>query len=286
MLTQSKAETLLLLLGGVCQAAESSRLLASWNRSPTYASYNYGANANASGGHPYLCVFLGIVTSAAIFTGFVFLIDRETFDEVIGTKMKCTKCSVSRVCVRTCAKPSIDDDDDCVPNISPEYITPETAEYLSNKYDQEVEKPKRMMLATQNWVRKQAAKYLGTAQSFLPNSDERNFRIPIPDVLAKRVLSKKFDESSDEDKYHIRDLEEIPTDEQTLEDKVAYQLWHGKEEIQEKIEDIRLRIFWKPTKNLDEVLDGRDKYNIEGEEKEVELQCNSWFEEDANAPWS
>ena len=93
-------------------------------------------------------------------------------------------------------------------------------------------------------------------------------------------------ENSDEDKYHIRDLEEIPTDEQTLEDKVAYQLWHGKEEIQEKIEDIRLRMFWKPTKDLDAALDGKDKYNVAGEEQEAEIQCNSWFEEDANAPWS
>lgn len=274
MLTQSKAEILLLLLGGVCQAAESSRLLSSSNRSPTYAS-----NYDASGGHPYLSIFLGIVISAAIFTGFVFLVDRETFDEVIGTKIKC-KCA-ARLCTDKCIKPSIDDDDDCVPNTSPEYITRETAEYLSKRHNEEAEKWNRMMIATKNWIRKQSAKYLDRC-----DSDERNFPFPLPDVLAKTVLPKKYDENSDEDKYHIRDLEEIPTDEQTLEDRVAYQLWHGKEEIQEKIEDIKLRMFWKPTKDFEKGLDGRDKYNIEGEEKEVELQCNSWFEEDPNVPWS
>lgn len=283
-MSPSKADLLLLLLGVACQAAES-RLLSSSNRSsPTYASYN---NANASGGHPYLSIFLGTVISAAIFTGFVFFVDRETFDDVIGTRIKCTQCkSATLRCTRACAKPNIDNDDEDVPNTSPEYITPETAEYLSAIYDEKVEKPKRMMIATQKWVREQSSKYLGTVQNFLPNSDERSFRIPLPDILAKSVLPKRFDENSDDDKYHIRDLEEIPTDEQTLEDKVAYQLWHRKEDLQEKIEDIRLRMFWKPTKDLDEILAGKDKYNVEGEEMEMEIQCNSWFEEDANAPWS
>mmetsp|Transcript_19759 Transcript_19759/g.33686 ORF Transcript_19759/g.33686 Transcript_19759/m.33686 type:complete len:290 (+) Transcript_19759:113-982(+) len=278
----SKAE-ILLLLGSVCQAAES-RLLSSSNRYPSqYTSYN-GQNANASGDHPYLSIVLGIVLSAVLFTGFIFIVDRETFYEVIVTKMKCskcTKCSSAGICALTsCSKPDIDDDNDCgAPNISPQYITPETAEYFKNKHDEEFEKPKRVMLATQKWVLEQSSKYLGTVQNFLPNN-------PLPRALAKNVLPNKFDKNSDEDKYQIRDLEEIPTEEQTMEDKVAYQLWHGAEEIQEKIEDVRVRMFWKPTKNLDKVLDGKDKYNVEGEEKEIDIQCNSWFEEDANAPWS
>jgi len=284
MMMPSKAE-ILLLLGSVCQAAES-RLLSSSNRSSQYTSYQ-GQNANASGDHPYLSIVLGIVLSAVLFTGFIFIVDRETFYEVIETKMKCskcTRCSSARLCARgaltSCSKPDIDDDNDCgAPNISPQYITPETAEYFKNKHDEEFEKPKRVMLATQKWVLEKSSNYLGTVQNFLPNS-------PLPRALAKNVLPNKFDKNSDEDKYQIRDLEEIPTEEQTMEDKVAYQLWHGAEEIQEKIEDVRVRMFWKPTKDLDKVLDGKDKYNVEGEEKEIDIQCNSWFEEDANAPWS
>ena len=283
----SKAERRLIILLVACQAAES-RFLSSSNQSPpTYASYYaYGPNANA-GYHPYLSVISGIIFSAVIFTGFVFLIDRETFDEVVGRRMNCTSCrTVTSYVSNTCSKPNIDHDDDCAPNISPEYITPETEEYLSNKHDEEVERPRRTVIAAQNWLRRQSSKYLGTFQNFLPNNDEEHCRIPLPDVLAKSVLPKKYEENSDQDKYYIRDLKEIPTDEKTLEDKVAYQLWHGAEDMQEKIEDIRLRMFWKPTRNLDEVLEGRDKYNVEGEEKEAEIQCNSWFEEDANAPWS
>ena len=270
----SKAEILLFLLGSACQAAES-RLLSSSNRSSdTYiTSYYHGQNANESNGHPYLGTFLGIVISAAIFAGFIFLVDRETFDEVIGKRMKCTMCrSVANdisARAKCCAKPDIDDEDDGVPNISPEYITPETAEYFSNKHDEEVEKPKRMWLATKNWVHEQSSKYLG---NFLPKS-------PLS-VLPKSARTNG--DNSDEDRYHIRDLEEIPSEEQTVEDKVAYQLW----DIKEHIEEARVRMFWKPTKDLDKVMDGKDKYNIKGESKEHEIQCNSWFEEDPNAPWS
>eukprot|EP00986_Skeletonema_menzelii_P008418 scaffold3535_cov148-Skeletonema_menzelii.AAC.2 len=276
----SKVEILLFLFGSASQVAES-RLLSSSNRSSdTYiTSYYHGQNANASNGHPYLGAFLGIVMSAAIFAGFIFLVDRETFDEVIGKRMKCTICRsvATDLSARTkcCAKPDIDDEDDGVPNTSPEYITPETAEYFSNKHDEEVEKPKRMWLATQYWVHEQSSKYLKKAQNFLPNS-------PLPGVLAKRNRTNNIDDDSGEDKYHIRDLEEIPSEEQTVEDKVAYQLW----DIKEHIEDARIRMFWKPTKDLDKVMDGKDKYNVKGESQEYEIQCNSWFEEDPNAPWS
>jgi len=287
MVAPTKLEILLLLLGAACKVVssadeQSSRALSSSMRANrTYSSYSNSV------GHPYLSVFLGVALSSALFAGFVFLIDRETFDDVVGSTFKCAKKRCGSSCARRCVKPRIDDDDDrYVPNTAPEYITPETAEYLSNKHDQEVERPKRMLLATQHFIREKASKYLGTVQHFLPNSAAENFRIPLPDKVAKVILPKRDIDNSDEDKYHIRDLEEIPTDEQTLEDKVAYQLWHGKEEIQEKIEDIRLRMFWKPTKDLDAALGGKDKYNVAGEEQEAEIQCNSWFEEDANAPWS
>lgn len=269
----SKAEILIFLLGSACQAAES-RLLS--KRSSDYITSYYHGHGNGPNGHPYVSVFLGIVVSATLFAGLIFLIDRETFDEVIGTKMNCKICrSVANdLSARTkcCAKPDIDDESEGVPNMSPEFITPETAEYLSNKHDEEVEKPKRMW---QKWVHEQSSKYLEKAQNLLPNS-------PLSGVLARSIGAKKIDENSDEDKYHIRDLNEIPSDEQTVEDKVAYQLW----DIKEHIEDARLRMFWKPTKDLDKIMDGKDKYNVTGESKEDELQCNSWFEEDPNAPWS
>ena len=280
----------LLLLLGACNAVVSSaeqsiRMLSSLFDTSrayrsTHASYASGTNASTMSDHPNLSIVLGVVVSAALFAAFIFIVDRETFDEVVGNKINCATVSCFR---NSCKKPNIDEEDDGV--ILPDYITPETAEYLSDKHDEEVERPRRKMLAMYNFVRQKASNYLGTVQNFLPNSNEENFRIPLPDGVAKYVLPKKYDENSDEDKYQIRDLQEIPTDEQTLEDKVAYKLWHGKEEIQEKIEDIRLRIFWKPTKNWDEILDGKDKYKIEGEEIENEIQCNSWFEDDANTPW-
>lgn len=284
----SKAEILLFLLGGACQAAES-RLLSSSNRSSnTYTSY-YGQYANASSGHPYLSIFLGIVLSAAIFTGFVFLVDRETFDEVIGQKLfcKCTRCRSAGVSVRNrcCDKPDIDDDDDYgIPTISPEFITPETAEYLSNKHDEEAERPKKILRATQKWVRDQSSKCLVPVKKYLPKSfinSNDEIQIPLPEICPKHPVSDKL-EISDEDKYYIRELSEIPPEEQSLEDKVAYQLW----EITEQIEDARVKMFWTPTRDLDKVMDGKDKYNVKGESKEYEIQCNSWFEEDEDAPWS
>lgn len=281
----SKAEILLLLLSGACQAAES-RLLSSSNRSST--SYN-GQYANASNGHPYLSIFLGVVLSAAIFTGFVFLVDRETFDEVVGQKLfcKCTRCRSTSVSVHNscscCNKPDIDDDDDYgVPNISPEFITPETAEYLSNKHEEEAERPKKMWRETQKWVRDQSSKCLVPVKKYLPKSFvNSNGEIQLPEIFPKQAVADKL-EVSDEDKYYIRDLHEIPSEEQSLEDKVAYQLW----EMTEKVEDARVKMFWTPTRDLDKVMDGKDKYNVKGESKEFEIQCNSWFEEDEDAPWS
>lgn len=284
---QSKAEILLFLLGSACQAAES-RVLSSSNRSSnTYTSY-YGHYTNTSSGHPYLSVFLGIVLSATIFAGFIFLVDRETFDEVIGQKLfcKCIRCrsglpSVRNMCY--CAKPDIDDEDDYgAPNISPEFITPETAEYLENKHEEETERPKRMLLATQQWVRGQSIKTLTPFKKYLPKSFiNSNDEIQIPEICPKKPVADKLEKSID-DKYYIRDSQEFLSEEQSLEDKVAYRLW----EITEKVEDARVKMFWKPTRDLDKVMDGRDKYNVKGESKEFEIQCNSWFEEDENTPWS
>jgi len=168
----------------------------------------------------------------------LYLFDRETFTQVTGLKKllpyNC-KCSIARI--------DSDDESDPTPyerDVRDVHLTRETQDYLEEKHDVEVEKPKRRL---------------------------RN-------ILWCCFGTKKYDES---DKYQVP--------------------WTGSEDEATKgknagnvnvmmvfLEDLRLRFFWRPTKEYD----ARDKYDVgdSTDDDEIKYAASSYESaEVGTAPW-
>lgn len=119
-------------------------------RQSTSASSLYNKNTT-KGSSTVLNVVLGAIAGVLALLGILFLIDRETFTDLTGVKGPSASCS--------CTKPRIDDDDDCSNGQTPyerdlakrrrdhssHYLTQETANYLEEKHDREVERPRRLL---------------------------------------------------------------------------------------------------------------------------------------------
>ena len=122
----------------------------------------YDANT-ARGSNSFFNVTCGIIAGIAVLYGALFFVDRETFTEITG-QTNLLPDSLSN-CNCKCKKHLIDKDDEDITEferdmaakavatgrdddeaLSP-YLTLETIEYLREKQDQAVEKPKRMLLS-------------------------------------------------------------------------------------------------------------------------------------------
>lgn len=102
----------------------------------------YNENTTYHGSNTFLNVTLGIIFGVAALLGLIFLIDRETFEEVTGVK------EVPRYC--KCSKPNIDQEEDDELEPSPfekdnYHLTKDTQDYLADKKDMEVHRPMRIL---------------------------------------------------------------------------------------------------------------------------------------------
>jgi len=100
----------------------------------------YNKNSTYHGSNTFLNVTLGIISGVAAILGLIFLIDRETFEEVTGVKEVHCKCT----------KPNIDQEEDDELEPSPfekdnYHLTKDTQDYLAEKKDMEKEKPMRIL---------------------------------------------------------------------------------------------------------------------------------------------
>jgi len=113
------------------------------NTNPQKSTANDLYNNNTTrGSNTFVNVTLGILAGIAMLLGLLFLIDRETFTQLTGVK------EVPHYC--NCSKPRIDGDDDDGSEPTPfekdnYYLTEETRDYLAEKEDEELEKPKRRL---------------------------------------------------------------------------------------------------------------------------------------------
>ncbi|KAL7554481.1 hypothetical protein ACHAWF_017931 [Thalassiosira exigua] len=111
----------------------------------------YDKNTNSTPrDNTFLIVVLGIICGVISVLGLLYNIDRETFTKVTGVEELPPlplACNLS--------KPRIDDDDDDSDGPTPyerdTYLTRETAEYLEEKRDAEVERPMRRLKALFPW---------------------------------------------------------------------------------------------------------------------------------------
>jgi len=93
------------------------------------------------GSNTFAIVTLGILAGVIVLCGIIFFVDRETFWEIT------TGDEVPYYC--KCSKHSIDDDDDISAPTPFErdnyHLTEETRDYLAEKREREVEKPRRRL---------------------------------------------------------------------------------------------------------------------------------------------
>ncbi|KAL7538684.1 hypothetical protein ACHAXR_008725 [Thalassiosira sp. AJA248-18] len=221
------------------------------------------------GSNTFVNVTLGIIAGILSLLGMLFFIDRETFTQITGVKELPYYCN-------PCTKPSItgDDDDDNgdaytnatddesgggpTPYEKDAYLTTETREYLRDKHDKEVEKPKRILRSI-FWCCFKTKQY----------GDGDKYNVPYA--------------SSEEEYNNIA---------AGNNNKEGGNFFFGNVNIfWIFVEDVRLRFCWKPTKDYND--DGRDKYDVGGldskdEESTVEIKIAASSYESAEpgtAPW-
>lgn len=176
-----------------------------------------------NGSHTFVNVCLGILASLSVLFGALYLLDRETFEQVTGVKditIPRTICW-KPYCKCNLKKRRIDpDEEDATPfeqDTGEYYLTEETKNYLAEKEDWEVKRPRRL----------------------------------IKSMFGFCFRTKDY-ESEEGDKYRIP--------------------WTGSEDNAERskrwgdvflpvfvaLEDVRLRLCWKPTKEYNP----NDKYDV------------------------
>jgi len=203
----------------------------------TTSAYN---NNTTRGSNTFVTVTLGVVAGVLAVFGLVYLIDRETFTQLTGGKKLPYYCD--------CSKYRIDDDDDDASDPTPferdAYLTKETAEYLEEKHDKEVEQPKRQLMS----------------------------------IFWCCFRTRDYDES---DKYGVpMTVSEDDWEKPKMAGKTV------KNTVMVMLEEVRLRLCWRPTKEYDE----KDKYNVEvvesGDNDGIKFAASSYESaEKGTAPW-
>lgn len=229
----------------------------------------YDANT-ARGSNSFFNVACGIIAGIAVLYGALFFVDRETFTEITGQASL-----VPDSCNCKCKKHLIDQDDEDITEFerdmaakaiatgrdddeaSSPYLTLETIDYLREKQDQAVEKPKRMLLS----------------------------------LFQKCKPRKVIDES---DKYRTPNEGDIYGIGSCPPNAAMSTMFETVETVTNVFQEMRLKLCWTPAKQYDtqdkyklseEVAVGsKDDDDTTVEIIDVQRQPSS-YESDPHAPW-
>lgn len=232
----------------------------------------YDANT-ASGSSSFFNVVCGIIAGVAVLYGALFFVDRDTFTQITGQAGLVPCSDKFDKCNCKCKKRLIDQDDEDITEFerdmaaraiatgrdddeaSSPYLTLETIDYLREKHDQAVDKPKRMLLS----------------------------------LYQKCKPKKVIDES---DKYRTPDEDDIHGGIAACPPNAAVSNMF--ETVTNVFQEMRLKLCWTPAKQYDtqdkyklsdEVAGGADDDDDATVEIiDVQRQASS-YESDPRAPW-
>lgn len=121
------------------------------NSNPNQSTANDLYNANSTNnGNAFLQITMGLITGILALAAILYIIDPETFKELTGAEQMAGRCS----CLDKRRIDDEEEDDSQTPyerDCRDQYLTEETANYLDEKRDREVEKPKRKLRSMFYW---------------------------------------------------------------------------------------------------------------------------------------
>ena len=237
----------------------------SQSRQSTTVSSLYDRNSN-KGSSTFVTVTLGILASILTLLILLYFIDRETFTDLTGIK------GVNWYCNPTCKKRRLDEEEESENEQSytnyerDQYLTRETVEYLEEKYDAEVEQPKRRYYTLKKQIKQtlwccfRPKNYTGDKYHIPWTGSENTMQMNSPTAINKKSTTN----------YNNNNMDNV-------HDDISFMSY---------LEEIRLRLCWRPTKKYNPNV---DKYKVGGESHDdgsIRYAASSYESaEEGTAPW-